>query len=63
MNTDKPFFVVLNTQDWGSCIMADPEGQVFWFATFEEARNAGYQTFFGEHFGFEVFCRGDGLMS
>jgi hypothetical protein len=60
MNADKPYFVVLNTQNGGAVLAADPEGEVYWFRTIEEANVCGNNTFFGQHFGFEVFCRGEG---
>lgn len=58
---DKPYFVMLHNQRHDRLVpMADPEGELYMYATREEAAEAATRTWFGEHFGFEVFREGGG---
>ena len=58
--SDKPYFVMLNTQNGGATVMTDQEGKIPFYATESEARTAAIGTVFGEMLGYEIFERGLG---
>ena len=41
---------------------ADPEGNMYWFKTIDEARTCARQTFYGQNFGYEIFEEGIGQL-
>lgn len=55
----KDFFVMLNTQNSGITPLMNGE-EIATFDTPIEAKDAGKENMLGSHFGFEVFCRGEG---
>ncbi len=58
---EKPFFVMLNNQKGNRLVpMMDPEYELMMYATKDEAEAAAKQTFYGEHFGYEVHEAGCG---
>ena len=60
---EKPYFVMLYTQAGMTMVPAqDPEGNMYWFKTIEEARICAINTFFGDNFGYEIFEEGIGQL-
>lgn len=59
---DKPFFIMLLNQR-GTCAMpiVDEEGDVMFYASHDEAKEAMRGHVYAEAFGFEVFEMGNGL--
>lgn len=61
---NKKYFVIFNTQKGVAILpMVDRENVMMTYATFAEATNAAKNTFYGQHFGFEVFKLGDGVLA
>jgi hypothetical protein len=57
----KNYFVILSDQQGNPVPMADPEGNMYFMETHEESQKAAQNTFFGHHFGFEIFVLGGGI--
>ncbi len=56
----KDFFVMLNTQNSGITPLMNDDDEIATFETASEAKKSGDENLLGKHFGFEVFCRGEG---
>lgn len=54
------YFVMLHTQNGGITPMVSDNEEIATFKTFDEAAAVASENPLGEHFGFEVFCRGMG---
>ena len=45
------------TQKDGLIQMADPEGEIYFYDDYDEAKKAAESTFFGAKFGYLIFAR------
>ncbi len=41
--------------------MADPEGELMMYETRAECEKAATNTLYGQEFGYEIFCEGEGV--
>lgn len=57
----RPFFVMLNTQNGGQTPMIDPEGNMMFYPTHDDAVRAARNSWFGEQYGFTIYGPGDGI--
>jgi hypothetical protein len=56
------FFVMLRMQNGATpLIFADDQIHMMFFDTAKKARAAAKKSFFGDHFGFEIFKLGQGI--
>jgi len=61
MKTEKPYFVMLNTQKGDYVPLMFEDLEMAQFETEKEANDCAKNTLFGETFGYEVFGIGQGL--
>lgn len=59
---ESPYFAMLYSQKGELLIpMVDSKGDLAMFASPKECRKAAEATTLGAHFGYEVFCQGEGV--
>lgn len=62
MNDELDFFVLLLCANGNPVPMTNPDSnQLDFFATEEEARTAAKTSFYGNHYGYEIFQMGQGV--
>jgi hypothetical protein len=59
---EKPYFAMLHNQKHTRLVpMADPEGELMMYETRAECEKAATNTLYGQEFGYEIFCEGEGV--
>ena len=59
---EKPYFAMLHNQKHTRLVpMADPEGELMMYETRSECEQAATNTLYGQEFGYEIFCEGEGV--
>jgi len=57
----KPYFAILTTQSGDFVPMTNFEGEFEFFETQEQAEAGAKASYYGEHYGWEVFEMGGGI--